>query len=489
MCLFAASPNLCCPRCRLAAHLSQWQADFPWLELVSLPSCNTLSLSCSCCRTAGVSGAWGQGRIRIGIVRTWLRRHAVSKKHKLAQTKINGEAVVHDGQTLMQGHVVPSTESLVKICLGEAYRELHRKFMLKAEAISIHQDGRKGHILMRFTASDVACNVRSGVFGSVDHAAGFRQSSEGIRDASMAIIDRFCSRGYFAPYLRGKRVAEDAAPVHVKPNKRLKSWILNHIELFDADAAPDEQLAGRFLKKPMSTSVDDYQTSMPNIKVFNKDTAHASRRISTRTAKVDDFMKEVQTKYYQGRKSIAQLIQHSRVFAERFLANNSRMEAKHGGSRIKNLRAAKHRFESYQKPLGRSVLFHKGLLLTAEQIANERSGLKEGKAAAEFLDFVSEQAQLQLALMADGFDEAMIFTRYNDNENFDKTQLQDEAYCFVDRVSLLFEKGECWRYGYTKFMLGLLEDRTIKKHIKTKQIIEPTTKNTIETSEQQPQLT
>eukprot|EP00959_Pyramimonas_sp_CCMP1952_P463933 9485747-Pyramimonas_sp.AAC.1 len=295
-------------------------------------------------------------------------------------------------------------------CLGEGYRELHRKFLRDAEAISIHQDGRKGYILMRFTAADVACNVRSGVFGAIDYAAGFKQSSIGIKDATMSMIDKFCSRGHFMPFARKnlKRVMEtESVPQNVRPDKRLRSWILDHVELFNADAAADEQLAGKFLKDPGAIDVGEYQPSMPNIKIFNKDTAHASRRISSRTAKVDDFMREVQEQYYIGKRSIAQLIQHSRIFAERFMANNTSMEAKHGGVRIKNLRAAKHRFESYQKPLGRSVLLNMGLLLTAEQIANERCDKKEGKCSALFLDFVSEETQLQLAAMADGFDEAM----------------------------------------------------------------------------------
>ena len=40
----------------------------------------------------------------------------------------------------------------------------------------------------------------------------------------------------------------------------------------------------------------------------------------------------------------------------------------------KNLRAAKHRFESLQKPLGRLVLHMQPLLVTMETLCRERAG-------------------------------------------------------------------------------------------------------------------
>eukprot|EP00959_Pyramimonas_sp_CCMP1952_P353721 7410939-Pyramimonas_sp.AAC.1 len=73
-----------------------------------------------------------------------------------------------------------------------------------------------------------------------------------------------------------------------------------------------------------------------------------------------------------------------------------------------------------------------------------------------FLLGVTEEQLLQLALMADANDEAMIFVRFNDSETYDAAELESEAIAFTERVSYLFQNGNCFDLGYTGFMCDVL---------------------------------
>ena len=64
---------------------------------------------------------------------------------------------------------------------------------------------------------------------------------------------------------------------------------------------------------------------------------------------------------------------------------------------------------------------------------------------------------MQLALMADAMDEAMMVVRFADTEAYDTSKLELVCNNFVDRASMLFEKGRCWEFGYTKFMCDELK--------------------------------
>ena len=75
-----------------------------------------------------------------------------------------------------------------------------------------------------------------------------------------------------------------------------------------------------------------------------------------------------------------------------------------------------------------------------------------------FLNSVTEETELQLAAMADASDESMIFIRFNDAENYDATELASEAHAFLHRATVLFDRGECFNSGYTRFMADSLRE-------------------------------
>ena len=102
-------------------------------------------------------------------------------------------------------------------------------------------------------------------------------------------------------------------------------------------------------------------------------------RILQRPYKADPVLHDVMNNSILASDSIVQKIWNSHVFTAWFERHRKEMEATHG--KVKNLRAAKHRFESFSKPLGRVILWLPALLATAHDIAVQREGAPEGQVA------------------------------------------------------------------------------------------------------------
>jgi hypothetical protein len=102
-------------------------------------------------------------------------------------------------------------------------------------------------------------------------------------------------------------------------------------------------------------------------------------------------MESIMTDTVLGKKSVVQIIWDSHVFKEWFQNNCKHVETYDGqGNRVKNLKASKHRFESFQKPLGRLLLWLPAVIWTMHQIATEREGTTE---ATTMLQWSSTWAQ------------------------------------------------------------------------------------------------
>lgn len=153
--------------------------------------------------------------------------------------------------------------------------------------------------------------------------------------------------------------------------------------------------------------------------------------------------------------SIVQKIWNSHVFTAWFERHCKEMEAAHG--KVRNLRAAKHRFESFSKPLGRVILWLPALLATARDIAIQREGAPEGQVAHSWLQHVTSEMLVTLAMLADAGDEGMTLVRQVDDEQADIGCLQRVVAEFLDRARFLWQEGGCLTSeGYTKHCLDLL---------------------------------
>ena len=81
-----------------------------------------------------------------------------------------------------------------------------------------------------------------------------------------------------------------------------------------------------------------------------------------------------------GHQSVAQITWNSHDCKEWFQQFCKDVETTHGqGNNVKNLKASKHRFESYQKPLGRLLLWLPAVIWTMHQIATVRVGSSDAK--------------------------------------------------------------------------------------------------------------
>ena len=122
--------------------------------------------------------------------------------------------------------------------------------------------------------------------------------------------------------------------------------------------------------------------------------------------------------------AIAQLVQHSDIFRMRFSNHLKNMkDSPIWKTRIKSLSAAKHRFDSWQKPFGRLCLSFEAALVTAQEIHEERRTQAAGRHAKEFLKLVDEESAICLAMMSDAGDEAIQLVRMLDDEQFDNKEL------------------------------------------------------------------
>ena len=160
-----------------------------------------------------------------------------------------------------------------------------------------------------------------------------------------------------------------------------------------------------------------------------------------------------------GKKSVVQIIWNSHVFKEWFQNNCKHVETYDGqGNQVKNLKASKHRFESFQKPLGRLLLWLPAVIWTMHLIATEREGTTEATTMLQWVKHLSAEKLLMLAMMADASDEGLCLIRQVDDESTDIATLQSLVVCFLERTEMLFEQGGCLQVmGYTRHIVSILE--------------------------------
>jgi hypothetical protein len=106
---------------------------------------------------------------------------------------------------------------------------------------------------------------------------------------------------------------------------------------------------------------------------------------------------------------------------------------------VSNLRAAKHRFESLQKPLGRTIKYFSAVHALMLRVACVRTSRPQ-QSAKQWLEFVAETPRnvLMCALLADAADEGMLLVRSFDSEESEINQIGGLIHCFLVRIYDLF---------------------------------------------------
>ena len=354
-----------------------------------------------------------------------------------------------EGNPLRAGIVgVAHAKKLRKMqwCLAESLREIDAKYFRKALSVAVHMDG-KGHRLgatYALLTSDL--QLRRGVLGFTNlHKQG--RGSIAIVNSLKRVLEEACTKHIGAP----KRNDRQA---HVEPvlDRALHKHLLDHVEVLDSDAASDETAA----KRMMQTA-----GCFPNLKLVIKDPAHGATRILKRPYSADVYLAETMGRIVSNTQSISQKIQNSTWFSDRFNDHISSMQenpASTTSTRIRNLSAAKHRFQSLQEPVSRCILFMEALLMVLVEASALRSDRVEGVAAAEFLDWVDDERLVVFGMLGDAGDEAGQFIRFWDSTGYDTADIGVECARFVHHIDWLFVKGNCVNHGFAKYMIDFLSE-------------------------------
>lgn len=266
------------------------------------------------------------------------------------------------------------------------------------------------------------------------------------------MIRIFCSKGHGRPLSELEQSRGPGGP-DVLLDEGLLEHISGHIEFFNADGEAAEQLAGRLSRKRFSALT---KPVLPNLLIVNHDLAHGSRRISARPWKADPVLDETIKTIVTQKKSIVSLIQESYEFGDWFAQNKSQL-SRQIGIKVRNLSLARHRFDSTSKPISRAATSMYALIKTADQIARlRRPTSQEVVKAKEFLNFISAERVLLVAMLADAGQENIRLTRLCDKETTNSEDLPWQVESLIQRVTMLFVDGEVLEVGHTKWVLEML---------------------------------
>ncbi|CAE7442349.1 unnamed protein product, partial [Symbiodinium necroappetens] len=429
-----------------------------WLKPFLAPLFAWLSGQMLSARPAG--SCWVDGRVRtlsLGNV----RRHGNSSQHARAAKQAGFDGVDDDEDA------APSLENFTKVlqarlegrplcskvegmgswkigkmtfCLAEAAREKTRQEIREAESIALKMDSREGVLLLRYTCCDQSLTISRGM-------VGFKFIPE--RETSSALVAGV------------RRVLEDLCTSGT--DGQLDVALVNHfcekVEVVCADKASNEQVAGRMCRTGPSAM-------FPNAKVVNHDSSHAMQRpalsnlgvLKRPWAAVEPIQRVIE-EWVTGANSVSQMIEHSNALASVYRSYVQKLEGLPiNARRIKDLRAAKHRFASLQKPLGRAVLTFDAMLSTILWAAAHRSGAERDRCMS-CLASLSEEGLILLAMSADIADENIRVLRLCDQEEFDAAEFPQELGCLIDRLHFLVNKGGVLSQGYTQYMIDYLQDQ------------------------------
>ena len=155
--------------------------------------------------------------------------------------------------------------------------------------------------------------------------------------------------------------------------------IIYNIEIFSADGAANEQLAGRLLHPRVERA--GTAEKLPRLKMILRDKAHSVRRLTQRTFKVDPVLKETLEELVIGtrkQRPIAEMLRLSEPCAQVFRGELKRREnpSDAPGATVRDLSWAKHRFDGVAKPLGVCVWNLDAVISTCTII--ERDGNAHG---------------------------------------------------------------------------------------------------------------
>jgi hypothetical protein len=234
------------------------------------------------------------------------------------------------------------------------------------------------------------------------------------------------------------------------------------VKVVTVDAAADEVLSVEMMRSAKLSG--EARRLTPNCKFLNRDKTHGSRRLISRGWGADKYLNENVTMFARGRGSIARIIQNSPAIRTKF---NGFCNTTFRGvlATVKNMKAAKHRYESMQKPFGRTVLFAHGCVKTALwcSLRADDTAIR----AKVWLRWLDDEKCLQSAMQADASDQTLFVTRMLDNEDVDAATIRRRLSDYLCTIDSLLDGPNpkiLTVFGYTSTMLNTLR-RPLVWHI------------------------
>lgn len=427
-------------RFRVAARM-KCHPRFTWL------SYKNGAFGCCLCAAVGFDTQWGNysGSLKLCNI----QQHTVSAQH------VNAEHMLGD-PTTPSVYKAPSRSEFAKVwrrvrtgptggefgnqqkarnmefCLAEAVRERHRRFLASACTVSMAMDARQGRLLLRFSGTEPqTLQVRKGTLGlERDYGSG----AEACAHAVKVMVERFCSPGVCHPAKgaqavslvsataqASRRNAADVAANHRAAvvvhdhggcaalddsgrGARLLENIKETMHLAVADGAPDGQIAIDYLRR---------EGFWRNLIARHWDQAHGARRITQRPWNADAETHEIQETLVTGSHSLTMLFENSPALRG-YLKSN--IDKYCGGAEVAtdglSSGIRKHRYDSTQMPMIRTVLRTRANTATAVQIARAFKGDHSALCCEYYLLYVSGTVGMRrlllFSMMTDAGDEVVV---------------------------------------------------------------------------------
>ena len=347
---------------------------------------------------------------------------------------------------ILHGHGTCNTLKRAKMtyCIAEAIKSVDQEMVQKSDKIGLIRDESKGRLAIRFRAVSRQLHVHSGTLGT---ARDFGSGAKAISAATTDAMNRFCSRFHGAPG-RPKRTHFVKKPLLEK--------LRRNIVCITIDSAGDEVLASEMMRS--STLSNTAIRATPNLKFVIRDKAHGTKRLVSRGWGADPYLNKIMDMYCKSRQSIARTIQNSHIIRNKFkhYVQTSFRIVRHF---VANMRSAKHRFESLQKPFGRTVLFAYPCIRTALWVTMTRNDASAID-SKEFLKYIDTENLCQAAMMADAADQTIALNRIMDDESVDPAIMNHEVKQYVRVLDLMYgNETRCLTtFGYTQAMLKTLHN-------------------------------
>ena len=180
-------------------------------------------------------------------------------------------------------------------------------------------------------------------------------------------------------------------------------------------------------------------------------------RVLKRPFAADAYLNDLLDETTVRKHSVVQRIWNSPILRTRLNRRLKEAADSNVGSAA-NLKAAKHRFESFAAPLGRMLLHLEEFLDEVQETCDDRGQSAEAIDCWEWLGGLDDEKLYQLAMLADCSDEILVATRMVDTEDVDTSTMHDSARALLERLDALFNKKECLTIpGYTKHVLDILK--------------------------------